>query len=194
MYLIQRALLFIMNQKLLFVLSIIIVTFGYISYQSIMLEKKFSSFSDFKTNSILKSLPEVSFKDFKSKKDINLLQLSNKKNNLIIHFWATWCAPCEKEFPDLLELTKILESKKDVKFLFIAVNDEDKKIKKFMSQFKDYDNFMILIDKENIHQKSFGTFRLPETYLFGKDFKLIRKFIGRQEWNQKHFVDQLKSL
>ena len=183
-----------MNQKLLFVLSIIIVTFGYVTYQSLMLDKKFSSFSTFNTNTIIKSIPAVSMKEFETNKIVDLNQLAAEGNNIVVHFWATWCAPCEKEFPDLLELTELLSEKKDVKFLFIAVNDEDKKIKKFMSQFKKYDNFMILIDKDNIHQKSFGTFRLPETYLFGKDSKSIRKFVGRQEWNQKHFVDMLKNL
>jgi cytochrome c biogenesis protein CcmG/thiol:disulfide interchange protein DsbE len=183
-----------MNQKLLFVLTIIIVTFGYVTYQSLMLDKKFSSFSTFKTNTIIKSLPKVILKDFGTGKGVDLNKLAASGNNLVVHFWATWCAPCEKEFPDLLELTELLESKKDVKFLFIAVNDSDKKIKKFLARFKKYDNFLVLIDNENVHQKSFGTFRLPETYLFGKDSKAIRKFIGRQEWNQKHFVDLLEEL
>jgi cytochrome c biogenesis protein CcmG/thiol:disulfide interchange protein DsbE len=183
-----------MNQKLLFVLSIIIITFGYVTYQSLMLDKKFSSFSNSQSNTIIKTIPKVSLKEFKTGNLIDLNQLAVDGNDIVVHFWATWCAPCEKEFPDLLELTKLLEEKKNVKFLFIAVNDTDKNIKKFMSKFKKYDNFLILIDNENVHQKSFGTFRLPETYLFGKDSKAIRKFIGRQEWNQKHFVDLLKSL
>jgi cytochrome c biogenesis protein CcmG/thiol:disulfide interchange protein DsbE len=159
-----------------------------------MLDKKFSSFNTLNTNTIIKVIPKLSLKEFETGKAVDLNKLAMGGNNLVIHFWATWCAPCEKEFPDILELTKLLEDKKDVKFLFIAVNDEDKKIKKFLSKFKKYDNFIVLIDNENVHQKSFGTFRLPETFIFSKDAKVIRKFIGRQEWNQKHFVDLLKGL
>ena len=43
-----------------------------------------------------------------------------KKN--FVHFWATWCAPCEKELPDLLKFA--LNENKTITFLFISVNDE----------------------------------------------------------------------
>ncbi len=184
-----------MNQKLLFVLSIIIITFGYITYQSMKLENKFTSFnSSFNTDSIIKELPNIKLKEFKTNKEFDLHKLATSGNNLVIHFWATWCAPCEKEFPELVKLTKLLETKKDVKFLFIAVNDTDIKISKFLKKFKKYNNFSILIDNKNMHQKSFGTFRLPETFLFDKKLNIIKKFVGQQEWTQKHFVDQLNSL
>ena len=26
---------------------------------------------------------------------------------VIVNFWATWCAPCIKEIPDLIELSKL---------------------------------------------------------------------------------------
>ena len=183
-----------MNQKLLFVLSIIIVTFGYVAYESYMLEKKFTSFNTGGNNTILKTIPKIKFQKFESKEYVDLEQLAVSGNNTIVHFWATWCAPCEKEFPELVELTRIMKHKKDVKFLFIAVNDKVIEVKKFLKPFEKFTNFEILIDDSNTHQNSFGTFRLPETFLFGKDQKLIKKYIGQQAWTQKHFVDLLNGL
>jgi cytochrome c biogenesis protein CcmG/thiol:disulfide interchange protein DsbE len=183
-----------MNQKLIFVFSIIIVAFGYVTYQSLMLDKKFSSFNTLETNTVIKQLPEVSLSVFDEEGELNLVELAGSGKTLVVHFWATWCAPCEKEFPDLLELTKIMEGNKNVEFLFVAVNDDKKKIKKFIKKFGDYSNFKILIDDDSIHQKSFGTFRLPETFIFGKDLSIIKKYVGRQEWTQKLFVDLLNNL
>lgn len=38
---------------------------------------------------------------------------------LLINFWATWCAPCKKEMPDLSEINKEL---KDKEFKMYGVN------------------------------------------------------------------------
>ncbi len=183
-----------MNQKLVFVFSIIIVAFGYVTYQGVMLDKKFSSFNTFKTNTVITKLPEVSFKVHESEDSLDLSKLAKSGKKLMVHFWATWCAPCEKEFPELLELTKIMKDNQDVEFVFVAVNDDKKKIKKFIKKFGDYSNYTIVIDDGSVHQKSFGTFRLPETFLFDKDLSIIKKYVGRQEWTQKHFVDLLNNI
>ncbi|MBN2350236.1 MAG: TlpA family protein disulfide reductase [Bacteroidales bacterium] len=37
----------------------------------------------------------------------------------LLHFWATWCAPCIKEIPDLL---KIEEQLKDKKFKLVLIS------------------------------------------------------------------------
>ena len=51
-----------------------------------------------------KKIPNISLNSFDYKKS---QQLSDENRNLyIINFWATWCPPCVKEIPDLLELKK----------------------------------------------------------------------------------------
>ena len=40
--------------------------------------------------------------------DGNLHSLSDYRGEwVIVNFWATWCAPCIKEIPDLIELSKL---------------------------------------------------------------------------------------
>ncbi len=183
-----------MNQKVLFVLLIIAVTFGYVTYQAVKLENKFTEYGKLQSNTVVTRLPDLTLPVFNSDQKFNLVQEANDGSHLVVHFWATWCGPCEKEFPELVKLTELLSKKNNVKFLFIAVNDKKKDVQKFLKKFKNNNNFIILVDDESIHQKSFGTFRLPETFIFKSDSSLLKKYVGSQDWTQKHFVDLLYSL
>jgi peroxiredoxin len=45
---------------------------------------------------------------------------------LIVNFWATWCVPCEREFPDL-EATYRRFKPRNVEFVSVSVNDPEEK-------------------------------------------------------------------
>jgi thiol-disulfide isomerase/thioredoxin len=43
---------------------------------------------------------------------------------IVMNVWATWCVPCVKEFPDLLELREKYHDK-GVELVFLSVDDPD---------------------------------------------------------------------
>jgi thiol-disulfide isomerase/thioredoxin len=49
----------------------------------------------------------------------------NKRKVIYINFWATWCAPCLGEFPEIKTLMKQMENK-DVSFVFICLDSKEK--------------------------------------------------------------------
>ena len=55
---------------------------------------------------------------------------------LFVNLWATWCAPCREEFPDIVRLSKVYDAA-DVGFIGISVDDLDEwesKIEPFLPQ------------------------------------------------------------
>lgn len=186
-----------MSQRLLVVLAIIGLTFGYSVYEAKKLEDKiFNPGEYYKSNSIIKTIPNLTLEEFNSDNKHNLIELAQAGSNLVVHFWATWCAPCEKELPALKELTEKISSNNNVKFLFITVNDKVKDVEKFLKKYNlaAASNVLVLVDNSFYHQKSFGTYKLPETYVFSKNTNLLRRFVGPQEWDRPEFFDYLNTL
>ena len=181
-----------MNHKLIIFLLIFSFVLGFSAWQSYKLDQKFSK-QNFvsSTGTLLKEVPAgVSFKTFDEGETYNI----DSESFSVVHFWATWCAPCEAEFPDLIELTHMLKTHKNINFLLVAVNDDAKEMRKFLSKFDlNLDTIHILVDSEDIHKK-FGTYKMPESFLIGPKGVVVRKFTGQQKWNSQEFESYFKSL
>lgn len=139
---------------------------------------------------ILKSLPSFNSIEVLTGDKINSHEFIKGSNGLFVHIWGTWCGPCEQEMPEFLKFAESV-SGKGVKFLLVAVNDEELKIKKFMDRLTIPKNVIIVIDKENSAMDLFGTLKVPETFLFNSAGKHINKFVGPQSWLQESYQTRL---
>lgn len=169
------------KKNVILILSILLAIAGLVLYQAKSLDNRFASFQESqKSGTVVAKYPKVIFKNLSDNSNYNFYQEDYLKSYLFVHFWATWCGPCEAEFPKLEKL--VSESKsKNIKFLFVAVNDKVKDIKKFLKRFPGLD-VQIVIDQDFIHQSHFGTYKLPETFLFDKNGQIIKKFTGAKNW------------
>lgn len=101
-----------------------------------------------------------------------------KGKAVLINFWATWCGPCIKEIPDLIELSKEFESRGG---LVIGISvDKDSDVLTLVSDFAKDKNmkYPIVIDNGDI-EKAFGGLRgIPTTFIINKEGKIVNKLIG----------------
>lgn len=143
---------------------------------------------------VLKSLPDFEAKVVGKQMSLKASTLVQSSPGTMIHFWGTWCAPCEAEFPDLLEYARKVSDKK-IKFVLVAINDTEKKVRIFLKRFKEIpDNVVIVFKEDTSLMARFGTFKVPETYLFGSSGELLTKYVGPQNWLNNSYVRQIDRL
>jgi thiol-disulfide isomerase/thioredoxin len=122
----------------------------------------------------------LSFDDIKE-------NLGKQASKYLVHFWASWCDPCEKEMPEFLEMALHLANREHdpIKTILVAVNSPYHKIRKFLSFLRVQDgkeSYIFVNDGDGRQAEKFGTYRLPETYLVDHEGVIVRKFIGAQNW------------
>jgi len=69
--------------------------------------------------------------------DMKALAANTTGKTLLVNFWATWCAPCVEEFPDLMTTWRMYR-KRPFQLVTVAVNypDEEKAVCTFLDQQK----------------------------------------------------------
>ena len=131
----------------------------------------------------------VTFKDINQKN----LNLNDFKGNLVIlNFWATWCAPCKEEMPSLdnLQSNSNLDN---LKIFPINIGQENiSKSKLFFKQLN-IKNLDIYIDASITLAKKFSLRGVPTTILFNKQGKEFARIMGSIDFNNKEFINWLKT-
>jgi len=97
----------------------------------------------------------------------------------LLHFWATWCAPCVKEIPRLRAFTDTLRDDPDFRLVLVAVEDNPEQAQTFVGNAAP----LLLFDPRGDVAHRYGTFQLPETYLLVNG-GVARKFVGSTDWSQ----------
>lgn len=106
-------------------------------------------------------------------------QIENK--TILLVFWATWCAPCVKEMPDLDILQKDFRK---LPFEIIAVSQDFQGVKVVQEFFKTQEirHLKIYHDYHNQLFKAFSVVGLPTSFLINQDGKVVVRFSGNINW------------
>ena len=124
-------------------------------------------------------LPEVSFTDA-SGKAMTLAAFKGK--TVLLNLWATWCAPCRKEMPDLDRLQKELGSDR---FEVVALSVDRQGVeaaRKFLDGIK-VENLKLYIDPTARAATTLRAVGMPTTILINAEGREVGRLVGPAEWH-----------
>lgn len=94
---------------------------------------------------------------------------------VIVNYWATWCAPCIREMP---EISRFVKTHVNVRAIGLAYDDSDPQdIRAFIAQHPvSYPIAQVTLDKP---PKDFDDpANLPVTYVIAPDGRVAKRFLG----------------
>ena len=118
-----------------------------------------------------KPMPALTLPELSSGQPASLKEVA-QGGPVLVNFFASWCAPCEIEHPQLMALNA-----QGVKVIGIAYKDAPPNTQAFLTRLGD--PFAArLVDRDGRAGLEFGVTGVPETYLVGSDGVIIAKHTG----------------
>ena len=109
------------------------------------------------------ALPPATLEGFADGPPVNLADFRGKP--LIVNFWATWCAPCVKEMPDLQEVAAQAEGK--VAFVGVDVEDAPTNAEPFVEELGI--TYPLALDPRREYSREVNNFGMPTTLFVDAD-------------------------
>jgi thiol-disulfide isomerase/thioredoxin len=121
-------------------------------------------------------------------KDIKDLVAQNKGKVIVLNFFATWCVPCHKEFPDIVRLQTKYRSQ-GLQVIEVSMNDVTEKddMQKFLNEQKPPFSVYIAANTEDQFYKDVDArwdTALPMTMIFDRDGKNIYFYKEARSYDQ----------
>lgn len=90
---------------------------------------------------------------------------------IFLDVWASWCPPCSKELPFLVD---VYEKYKERGFTVVAVSvdDQERNIKKFFKRIGIAPDFPVLHDPKKTVRHAYDLVGIPSSLIIGKDGKI----------------------
>ncbi|NKI67857.1 redoxin domain-containing protein [Collimonas pratensis] len=107
-----------------------------------------------------------------------------KRKPLVVNFWATWCAPCVEEMPELNALQGEIAAK-NIQVIGIGVDSADN-IAKFAEKYKISYPLYVAGSSATALLRQFGNQSggLPFTVLIGRDGQVKKMYLGSIKFDE----------
>lgn len=98
----------------------------------------------------------------------------------LVNVWATWCEPCKEEIPALDSMYRRL-APRGFRIAAVSVDTDDSAhVRDFIEDFGVA--FDVLHDQSGRIQQRFQTTGVPESFLIGRDGRIMRIVYGAHPW------------
>lgn len=117
-------------------------------------------------------------------KDLNNqpVKLSSYRGKpVLLNFWATWCAPCRSETPQLVQVQDKYRQA-GLQLIGVSLDDDADPVGPFAKEF--HVNYPIVIGNSQLADRFGGVLGLPVTFLVGCDGNIAHKHIGELNFSE----------
>ena len=112
---------------------------------------------------------------------------------VLLNFWATWCAPCRKEMPDLAALQDELGSD-TFEVVTIATGRNPRPAMEAFFDDIGVDNLPLHTDARQNLARSLGVLGLPVTLLLDPEGNEVARLVGDADWHSESAVAIINAL
>lgn len=109
----------------------------------------------------------------------------------VLHFWASWCAPCLEELPKILQWSKGFP-KDRFALLIVSLDEKWADAREVLPKNPLPENVVSVIDPDSSLANQYGSYQFPETYFITPDQKVSSKWVGPQDWNASYFQKRVE--
>ncbi|MBR9728797.1 TlpA family protein disulfide reductase [Shewanella intestini] len=145
--------------------------------------------SRFVEMSSARKVPNLAFSDTQG----NVIHLNQFKGKLVfIHLWATWCAPCIKEIPQI-DAIRQQNADKDLVVIPLSIDEESEKVAPFLAKYNLAD-FKTWLDPNMDIDQIMPANVVPATYILDGSGNLVGFLRGYLDWSDKDIQPYLEKL
>ncbi|MCP4248478.1 MAG: TlpA family protein disulfide reductase, partial [bacterium] len=95
---------------------------------------------------------------------------------VLLDFWATWCAPCIAELPNLRRAVEEYGGKGDFVIVGISLDSGESAVKEFQKRRKvTWTQIVLGPAQDNPVAKKYNVSAIPAMFLIGRDGKVVAK-------------------
>lgn len=103
----------------------------------------------------------------------------------VVHFYASWCAPCLKELPEIKAFKETPLGQK-INFVFIT-EDKESVVKTFRER---YGFNIYRVNK----LKEANIYSIPVSYLLNENHEVVKSDLGNWNWSEENFKNEISTL
>lgn len=116
-----------------------------------------------------------------------------KDRIVILNFWASWCAPCIKEFPLLIKAAQNYPD--NVTLIALSSDIEESTMNKFIAKYKipTAHNIHIAFDTNQRITNTYNVTKLPKTFIINQHQEITHHISGA-DWDYDSLENRIKML
>lgn len=117
----------------------------------------------------------------------------NSESVQVVNFWATWCAPCIKELPDLDEAARALAGD-DIRVVLVSVDRKGAEHAQAFLAERGVTTALSVHNPMSGWAREMGLRGLPSTFLISRDQSRAYLVQGPAEWAAPEILAEIRDL